>query len=116
MKAEEFLRDKGINPIEPIYWDTTDVHGDRYIEINDLMEEYAQHVLGERMPELLVKFAMGLKYKDQKIFTDGGIGKIVSQFLEDEQQIKQLCRFCKIGDINNDFGCTNLDCEMYPFK
>ena len=41
MDAKEFLKAKGIHPTEPIYWDTTDKHGDRYIELHELMEEYA---------------------------------------------------------------------------
>ena len=69
MDAKEFLKAKGIHPTEPIYWDTTDKHGDRYIELHELMEEYASQT---EMPseedaikiistELSKCFSMGLK-------------------------------------------------------
>lgn len=28
---------------------------------------------------------------------------------------EQLCRVCKTGSIDNDYGCTNPKCKCYPF-
>jgi hypothetical protein len=32
------------------------------------------------------------------------------------QQSEQLCRVCKTGRIDNDYGCTNHKCKCYPFQ
>lgn len=41
MKAKEFLKNKGINPIEPIYWDLEH----KQIQLDELMDEFAEQQL-----------------------------------------------------------------------
>lgn len=56
MKAKEWLKQKGINPIEPIYWDI--LEGDDYVKdqkrvsLDELMDEFAGMVSNQQ--ELLV--------------------------------------------------------------
>jgi hypothetical protein len=38
MKAKEWLKEKGIHPTEPIYWDTCD----EVIYLDELLDEYAK--------------------------------------------------------------------------
>ena len=41
MNAREFLKNKGINPIEPIYWDLEH----KQIQLDELMEDFAEQQL-----------------------------------------------------------------------
>lgn len=50
--TEEFLKERGINPIEPIYWDVMNCDKNAKetfsrIELKELLEAYARHLIDE---------------------------------------------------------------------
>jgi hypothetical protein len=40
----------------------------------------------------------------------------LNSIIEEPKHEVILCKKCGVGDTNNDWGCTNPKCEMYPFK
>ena len=50
MKAKEWLKQKGIHPTEPIYWDT----GEKIIYLDELMDEY---ISSQLEPPVMQKIA-----------------------------------------------------------
>lgn len=45
--AKQFLKDKGIHPIEPIYWDL----GKSIISLDELLEEYSNTMVDKAIDE-----------------------------------------------------------------
>jgi hypothetical protein len=57
-------------------------------------------------------------YEIQKLF-DKAIKEAVTEALRMHNVVgrsEQLCRVCKNGSIDNDYGCTNQNCKCYPFQ
>ena len=56
--AEEYLKEKGIHPTEPIYWDLAN----KTISLNELLDEYAK-----QQQEIAVEKALEMASEKAKI-------------------------------------------------
>ena len=73
MNAEEFLKEMGIHPTEPIFWDL----GNKQISLTELIEQYHQAKLKELLPDDdTLNFNFALEGRDFKRGVDWILNKL----------------------------------------